>query len=133
MIPVACGQEVVTCGFSYSFQMWQLQVGGTKDAILTNLFLLIPIVLCFLFFYVSNLIELYNFLRALSANGLFMLAFNSSLNRKRHPQIMRKRRMQKKRRMRGKNWRKCVKSLMFLKMVALAKTSEEVHFHSLWF
>ncbi len=57
----------------------------------------------------------------------FVLICNSSsLNRKRAPQRMRKK-------VRGKNRRKCVKRLKILKMVALARKSEEVHFHPLWF
>lgn len=82
-----------------------------------------------LFFYVSNLVEVHHSY----ANSLFwfeckMLAVYTGLqlNRKTPPQRMRKRRM-KKRRMRGKNRRKCVKMLKMLKMVLLAKKSEEVH------
>lgn len=77
MIPVACGQEVVACGLYLQLLdvVAILQVGGTKDAIPTNLFLLIPIVLCFLFFQVCNLIELYNFLSALSAKWSVYVGF----------------------------------------------------------
>ncbi len=62
----------------------------------------------------------------------FILVCNSSSsNRKRPPQRMRKKRMKKK--MRGKNRRKCVKTLKILKIVVLARKSEEVNIHPLWF